>query len=129
MSTTWYDVEQAIYRWAKDEWLAGYYTNDSADEWAHYTADGCEYTIYYHHQIDLWRDSDYVRSFEDMAFGIEDIQDRMQACVYYAIYEACLNAASDVIMSEGTFTYWQENRVINAGGERIIIPVLAYEYR
>jgi hypothetical protein len=127
--TTWYEVEQAIQRWAKDEWLAGYYTDGSADEWAHYTADGCEYTIYYHHQIDLWRDSDYVRSFEDMAFGIEDIQDRMQACVYYAIYEACLNAASEVIMSEGTFTYWQENRVINAGGERITIPVLAYEYR
>ena len=129
MSTTWYEVEQAIQQWAQDDWRSGNYDADTADDWAHETADGCEYTIYYHHQIDLWRDSDYVRSFEDMVFGFEEIQERMQACVYYAIHETCLNAASDVILSEGTFTYWQENRVINAGGQRLIIPVLEYGYR
>jgi hypothetical protein len=129
MSTTWYDVEEAIYRWAKDDWLAGYYDANSADEWAHDTADGCEYTIYYHHQNALWADSAYVQSFEDMVYGIDDdIQQRIQACVYYAIYEACLNATSEVILSDGVFTTTDDSRLIHAGGQTFDIPVLGYEY-
>ena len=104
MNTTWYEVEEAIQRWAKDDWLAGNYDADSVDDWAHETADGCEYTIYYHHQIDLWRDSDYVQSFEDIVFHARGIQERMQACVYYAIHETCLTAAQRIIESEDACT-------------------------
>jgi len=126
--TNWYEVEQDIQRWAKDDWDLGHYDPDSADDWAHETADGCEYTIYYHHQIDLWRDSDYVRSFEDMVFGFEEIQERMQACVYYAIHETCLNAASDVILSNSVLTTDTTERMISVstsqGDVRVLIPVL-----
>jgi len=130
--TTWYEVEQDIQRWAKDDWLAGYYDADSADEWAHETADGCEYTIYYHHQNALWADSPYVQSFEDMVFGVEDIQQRIQACVYYAIQEVCLKAASEVILSDGVPTLAREERHIYVDRESasyvVKIPVLTIEH-
>jgi hypothetical protein len=129
MSTTWYDVEESIRRWATDDWAAGYYDADNVDEWAHDTADGCEYTIYYHHQNALWADSAYVQSFEDMVYGIDDdIQQRIQACVYYAIYEECLNAARHQIESHGIFTVYNKTRPISVAGERIDVPVLAYDY-
>ena len=131
MSTTWYEVEQAVKQWAKDDWDMGNYDDTNADEWAHETADGCEYTIYYHHQNSLWADSDYVQSFEDMVYGADTTQQRIQACVYYAIYEACLNAASDVILSEGVFTTSVEERYMYSStdaGHVVPIPVLAGEY-
>lgn len=99
--TTWHEVRNAIDEWAKNDWLAGYYSQDNVDEWAHETADGCEYTIYYHHQNALWADSAYVQSFEDMVYGVDDIQSKIQACVYYAIYESCMEAAAEVMESDG----------------------------
>ena len=130
--TTWYEVEQAIQQWAKDDWLSGNYDADSIDEWAHETADGCEYTIYYHHQNALWAESPYVQSFEDMVFGVEDTQQRIQACVYYAINETCLNAASEVILSDGVPTLAREERHIYVDRESasyvVKIPVLTIEH-
>jgi len=125
--TTWYEVEQAIQQWAKDDWLSGNYDADSIDEWAHETADGCEYTIYYHHANSLWLDSDYVRSFEDMVFGTEDIQERITACVYYAIQETCLLAAYEM-SKESVLATDTTNRMIAVGTSEgdvfVSIPVL-----
>ena len=127
-STTWYEVEQAIQRWAKDDWLSGYYSDedDNVERWAHETADGCEYTIYYRHQNDLWADSAYVQSFEDMVYGAESVQDTIQACVYYAIYEKCLEAAYEVMEIDSVLaTTTKDKRIRTSTGESVTIPVLA----
>lgn len=129
--TTWYEVEQAIQRWAKDDWDMGHYDADSADDWAHETADGCEYTIYYHHANSLWMDSDYVRSWEDMIYGVDDIQQAITACVFYAIQETCLLAAYEMC-KEGVPTLAQEDRLIYVDRESasyvVKVPVLTIEH-
>jgi hypothetical protein len=132
MSTTWYDVEQSVRAWAKDDWLAGYYDADDADEWAQDTADGCEYTIYYHHQNALWADSDYVQSFEDQVFGVESTQERIQACVFYAINEACLESATEVAEEYGVPTLGRTEKYIYVDTKNasyvFSIPVLTIRY-
>jgi hypothetical protein len=128
MSTTWYDVQDSVTEWAKSDWLNGDYDLETVDDWAHETADGCEYVIYYHHQNALWSSSDYVQSFEDMVYGVDDTQQRIQACVYYAISEACLEAAYEAAKLYGVFTATRERRSVVSRGEVINITVPGWTY-
>lgn len=123
--TTWHEVEKNIQEWAVQDFLDGQYDEDNADEWAHETADGCEYTIYYHHQNALWADSAYVQSFEDMVYGVDDIQQKIQACVYYAIYETALAAATEAIEDHGVpHTITRNKGFRSSTGDWIVAPVL-----
>ena len=123
--TTWYEVEETVQEWAVQDFLAGQYDEENVDQWAHETADGCEYTIYYHHQNALWADSAYVQSFEDMAYGVDDIQDKIQACVYYAIYETALAAGQSAVENIGVpHTVTRTKGFTASTGDWVVIPVL-----
>lgn len=122
MATTWHDVETAVAEWARYDWLNGYYDSESVHEWAHETADGCEYVIYYHHQNDLWREPE-VQKYEDDTYG-DDIQNRIMQCVYLAIYEALLDAAADVMESDSVLGVRQSEQYVRIHGEGMYLPML-----
>lgn len=103
MPTTWRQVHAAVQEWARQDWLSGYYSADNIYDWADETADGCEYVIYYQHQDDLWcegtitpvHEIETELSSEGILSG--DIQQRIQACVYFAIRNALVDAANETM--------------------------------
>lgn len=128
MSTTWYHVQQDIEAWAYQDFMDGHLTYDNLHEWARETADGCEYTIYYHHQIALWADSDYVRSFEDIIEPTNDIQQAMGLCTYIAIEEECVRVGEQTIEDcsvPHVITRYHTFR--SSTGEYVTIPILDIE--
>ena len=129
MSTTWSEVQESINTWALSDWLNGQYEDDedSIETWAHETADGCEYVIYYRHQDDLWAEGTLTPVHEaevELDWLDGDIQQRIQACVYYAIRQACEAAALSAIEEHHALAVRQTNIIRRIAGEYITFPVL-----
>lgn len=129
MSTTWHEVETAIQEWARCDWLSGCYDSESVYEWAHETTDGCEYVIYYHHQDSLWTEGTLTPVHEaevniDWLSSDADIQQRIQACVYSAIYEALVDAANNVMESDSALGVRQSEQYVRIHGEGMFLPML-----
>ena len=131
MSTTWNQVVRDIQEWARWDWHNGQFTCiDDIPQWAEETADGCEYTIYYHHQNDLWAYNE-VREYEEYTYERDDIQTRIQHCVFLAIREACTEAALAVMEDENESVLATDvmERFCCVGGEYMTIPVLDLCYK
>lgn len=129
MSTTWHQVQESINTWAVVDWLNGQYTEDedSLYTWAHETADGCEYVIYYRHQDDLWAEGTLTPVHEaevNLDWLDGDIQERIQACVYYAIYDALIEAGREAIEKNHVLAVRQVNTTQRIAGEYVTFPVL-----
>lgn len=124
METTWYEVQRAIHNWAEQDWIDGNYTNeDDMHQWAHETADSNEYVIYYHHQNDLWASSIEIREYEEYAQG-EDIQDRIMQCVYYAMYDELILAATEQMEHNSVLGVRQVETMRRIAGEWVTFPIL-----
>ena len=127
MTTTWSEVKESVHEWALTDWLNGQYDEETLDEWAHETADGCHYVIYYRHQDDLWTEGTVTPVHEAEVFidwPNGDIQERIQACVYYAIREACEDAALQAIENNHCFGVRQTETALRIAGEYVTFPVL-----
>lgn len=129
--TTWWDVRMSVDAWARYGWQTGEFTcMDDIPQWAEETADGCEFTIYYHHQNDLWG-CDEVTKYEDDTYERDDIQTRIQHCVFIAIREACVEAALSVMEDpeESYVATAVMERFCCVGGQYMTIPVLDLVYK
>lgn len=126
MSTTWQQVQEDIKEWARIDWLNGNYDEETVADWAHETADGCQYVIYYRHQDDLWCEGTItpVHEAESYINPTGDIQERIQACVYLAIYEALVEAAHEVMLYDGVMGVRPTERYFRIHGEYMSLPVL-----
>jgi hypothetical protein len=127
---TWNEVLRNVQEWARYDWRNRHFTDeDDVYQWAHETADGCEYVIYYAHQNELWNYPE-VRQYEDGTYG-DDIQRRIGECVYLAVYEACIDAALAVMQDDETSGMGVRTveRYVNIRGEGVTIPTLeTYRY-
>ena len=126
MSTTWKQVHDDIRHWARIDWLNGNYDEETVADWASETADGCQYVIYYRHQDDLWCEGTITPVHEAEA-DIDpkgDIQDRIQACVFWAIYTALVDAAHEAMLYDGVMGVRRTERTFHIHGESMSLPVL-----
>lgn len=127
MGTTWHEVKESIHEWALTDWLNGQYDEDTLDEWANETADGCQYVIYYRHQDDLWTEGT-VTPVHEAEVNIDwldgDIQERIQSCVYYAIYEELLTAGNEAMEDNHCLAIRQTDTTRLIAGEYVTFPIL-----
>ena len=74
-------------------------TADGIYEYAHETADGSAYVIYYGWQRELWADSADIRAYEDDAIdsGCDDVASIQQYCVYMAISDAITETLNELL--------------------------------
>ena len=127
MSTTWREVKQDIETWAVTDWLSGQYDEYTLEDWAQQTADGCQYVIYYRHQDDLWTEGTITPVHEaeaELDWLDGDIQTRIQACVFWAIYNALVQAGQEAIEENHALAVRQVNTTRRIAGEYITFPTL-----
>ena len=130
--TTWREVTEACDRWIESDAQHGNLTWDNFDEWAHETADGCEYAIYYRHHDALWCEGAVTPVHEVeaelSAQGIlsGDIQDRIQQCVFSAIRDYLFYASEKYLRDHSRYeTYVGEKEVwFSVEGAYFSIPVM-----
>ena len=127
MSTTWSEVQESINTWALSDWLNGQYDEYTLDDWAQQTADGCEYVIYYRHQDDLWTEGTITPVHEveaELEWLDGDIQTRIQACVFWAIYNALVDAGQEAIANNHTLAVRRTETTRNIRDVWVTFPTL-----
>ena len=128
--TNWYEATRDLDSWILSDWLNGNIEDDedSMYEYAHETADSCEYSTYYYQQRALWDSSALVRDYQGDAIdaGCDHVESIQAYCVYQAISDYLVETIPQVIEDNHVLSVvTKDSSFISSTGVRVIIPVLA----